>query len=221
MRKFAAVSVLIIMLLGGCPSPDPCAGKVAPAVQAGNLLEANDRDPVSLTGTATSDPGCVIESWNWDLGNGESASGQTATVTYDAPGIYVATLTVTDSCGRTASADYPVRVDHILIASDLDGEWRVTNLTDGGQTCLTISGGKIAAVDDGCLGVTEPLVSNEPISVSGRRIVTTFAVMLTSGAVVGITMDLEEQEDGSFDGEQTMSQTGLFPYTSSIVMVRR
>ncbi|MEM7276285.1 MAG: PKD domain-containing protein, partial [Actinomycetota bacterium] len=56
---------------------------------------------VDLDGSASSDPDGTIVSWEWDLGNGSFATGETATATYLTPGEFDVSLTVTDDLGAT------------------------------------------------------------------------------------------------------------------------
>jgi PKD repeat protein len=56
---------------------------------------------LSFDGTDSDDPDGTIETYAWDFGDGESASGPSPTTshTYDAAGLYTVTLTVTDDDG--------------------------------------------------------------------------------------------------------------------------
>ncbi len=58
---------------------------------------------VALDASASSSPNGAIVSYDWDLGDGDTASGVTATHTYDEKGVYAITLVVTDSAGRTGA----------------------------------------------------------------------------------------------------------------------
>jgi PKD repeat protein len=51
-----------------------------------------------------------IASYQWEFGNGRSASGRTATNQYDAAGTYVVRLTIMDGFGRTAERSQSVTV---------------------------------------------------------------------------------------------------------------
>ncbi|MFB6100156.1 MAG: PKD domain-containing protein [Candidatus Nanohalobium sp.] len=46
----------------------------------------------------------------WESGEGRNSSGKTAVFTYRKPGVYVATLEVTDNEGATSSASVKVNV---------------------------------------------------------------------------------------------------------------
>lgn len=54
---------------------------------------------VDLSGTALAPEGRDIVSYQWDLGDGTTADGQTATHVYEEPGRYTARLVATDSAG--------------------------------------------------------------------------------------------------------------------------
>jgi PKD repeat protein len=65
-----------------------------------------------------------IVSYNWNFGDGQSASGETAEHAYAAGGYYVVTLTVTDGAGNTDEATLSMNV--------LPGESRCTDSTTCG-----------------------------------------------------------------------------------------
>ena len=64
---------------------------------------------VTFRGYGTDRDG-TISQYEWDFGDGTTASGQLVNHTYDQPGVYKAVLTVTDSDGSTGSASVYVRV---------------------------------------------------------------------------------------------------------------
>ena len=59
---------------------------------------------VTLNGAASNDPDGAIVSYAWTFGNGQTATGPTATTTYTTPGSYQVRLTVTDNRGGTRTA---------------------------------------------------------------------------------------------------------------------
>ena len=56
----------------------------------------------TVDGSGSSDPDGSVASYAWQLGDGATATGATATRAYTAPGSYTVTLTVTDDRGATA-----------------------------------------------------------------------------------------------------------------------
>jgi Asp-tRNA(Asn)/Glu-tRNA(Gln) amidotransferase A subunit family amidase/PKD repeat protein len=68
--------------------------------------------PLAVTADASSsvDPDGEIVGYSWSFGNGQTASGVTASATYDTPGTYVVSLTVIDDRGGTATATSTVTV---------------------------------------------------------------------------------------------------------------
>src|SRR5690625_1632334 len=64
----------------------------------------------TLDARDSSDPDGTIESYEWELGDGETATGQVVVHTYDAAGSYEVTLTVIDDGGADASATRTVVV---------------------------------------------------------------------------------------------------------------
>ncbi|PZR54413.1 hypothetical protein DNL40_04900 [Xylanimonas oleitrophica] len=80
---------------------------VPPAVALGVTATKLD---VVLDGSASHDPDGTLTAYEWDLGDGTTATGVTATHTYASPGTYTVTLTVTDDRGATATARQDVTV---------------------------------------------------------------------------------------------------------------
>ena len=66
---------------------------------------------VSFSGSGSSDPDGTITNYAWDFGNGQTATGENASVTYTAAGTYNATLTVTDDDGATGTATQVITVN--------------------------------------------------------------------------------------------------------------
>jgi PKD repeat protein len=59
--------------------------------------------PLQLNFTATVDGGCGPYTWSWDFGDGGTSTVQNPTYTYQTPGDYTATMTVTDSAQHSCS----------------------------------------------------------------------------------------------------------------------
>jgi len=68
-------------------------------------------DSVTFDASGSSDADGSISSYEWDFGDGATASGQSVSHTYDSSGDYTATLTVTDDEGASDSASDTVSVE--------------------------------------------------------------------------------------------------------------
>ncbi|MEM9712164.1 MAG: PKD domain-containing protein [Actinomycetota bacterium] len=66
---------------------------------------------VTLDGSASHSLGGAITSWDWDLGDGATATGPSVTHTYDRAGSFVAVLTVTDDTGATDTVRFTFTVE--------------------------------------------------------------------------------------------------------------
>ncbi|MCB0808992.1 MAG: gliding motility-associated C-terminal domain-containing protein [Flavobacteriales bacterium] len=101
-------------------SSDGCTGTSAPV----NVLSAPDPtasftvsppspsvpgSTVQFTDASTGN-GASLTDWSWDFGDGTTGSGQLVDHTYDLPGIYTITLTVTtaDGCTDTVTLTYTI-----------------------------------------------------------------------------------------------------------------
>ncbi|MBA7612586.1 hypothetical protein ES703_19822 [subsurface metagenome] len=63
----------------------------------------------------------TITEWHWDFGDGDTSTAQSPTHTYDDPGLYTVSLTVTGPCGD----DMETKVDYIAVSvlnADFVGE---------------------------------------------------------------------------------------------------
>jgi hypothetical protein len=73
--------------------------------------------------------GTAPYTFHWDFGDGQQATGQNVRHTYEYPGSYTATLTVTDATGQTASDTTPSI--HVDPAPTTAGEPQTTSDTGG------------------------------------------------------------------------------------------
>lgn len=60
--------------------------------------------------TSTAPPNNPIASYNWNFGDGRTASGRTVSHQYDGPGTYIVQLTIVDGYGRSASTSQSLSV---------------------------------------------------------------------------------------------------------------
>jgi len=86
-------------------------GNFAPAaVVYASVISGQVPLQVSFDGSASSDMDGTIVSYHWDFGDGASQTGALVEHLYDLPGMYTATLTVTDDLGATDSAGVSIEV---------------------------------------------------------------------------------------------------------------
>ncbi|WP_131106063.1 LamG domain-containing protein [Ornithinimicrobium sufpigmenti] len=86
---------------------------------------------VSVDGSESLDTDGQVVAYDWDFGDGEQASGQTASHTYAAAGTYTVTLSVTDDDGATGTAQEQVEVSAPPVnqAPQAAFSWSATGLT--------------------------------------------------------------------------------------------
>ena len=74
-------------------------------------------------------------SFHWDFGDGQEANVQNTRHTYDNPGTYTATLTVTDATGQTESDSVQVPVEPAsTVTTEVEEESGDTSVLDGNRT---------------------------------------------------------------------------------------
>lgn len=83
-------------------------GNEAPTAAFGHSADGLS---VTVDGSDSSDSDGQINAYKWDFGNGQTASGQTASVTYGEAGTYDVTLTVMDDNGAEDTATQQVTVE--------------------------------------------------------------------------------------------------------------
>jgi PGF-pre-PGF domain-containing protein len=108
-----------------------------PEADAGDGETVDVDEVVTLDGSESSD-NREISSYEWDLGDGETAEGDIVTHTYDEADTYTATLTVTDEAGNSDTDEVEIVVEPEPGASsdggsgtfnaDVDFEWSAESL---------------------------------------------------------------------------------------------
>ena len=99
----ATVTVPVALTVLPAANQPPVAGASASPESGTAPLD------VAFTGTGTDSDGTVV-SYAWTFGDGASSTSQNLTHTYNSPGTYTATLTVTDDDGATGSDSVAITV---------------------------------------------------------------------------------------------------------------
>jgi len=110
---------------------------------------------VTFNASSSYDPDGMIVSYQWDFGDGTTASGVTVQHSYSQPGTYTVTLTVTDNHGLTASTSEQVTVTSIAPSSVLT---RI--LPDTAEPGATIQVTITASVSSFGMEITETIPEN-------------------------------------------------------------
>lgn len=79
---------------------------------------------VTFSASGSSDPDGSIAAYQWSFGDGATATGMTASHTYQNPGLYTAVLTVTDNKGASDTEGKMITVLGTSHIGDLDGARR-------------------------------------------------------------------------------------------------
>ena len=101
-------------------------GNVAPTADAGGPYSGDQGSDIAVDGSASTDPGNDIVSYEWDLDNDgayDDATGVTATFNSAATGDFTIGLRVTDGDGATGTATATVSVINVAPTADAGGPY--------------------------------------------------------------------------------------------------
>nr|WP_274323151.1 PKD domain-containing protein [Halosimplex aquaticum] len=107
--------------------PEPIA-RVVPSATEVDPDESIDFEAEDVSGEYS------IDSLTWEFGDGATATGQSATHSYDGPGEYTVTLTATAESGCTTSYSEAITVELT------DGTYRLTSLINGDDIVMSVDG---------------------------------------------------------------------------------
>jgi PKD repeat protein len=159
---------------------------------------------VSFDGSGSSDPDGSIVSYFWDLGNGRTATGPTASANYTSPGTYTVTLTVTDNQGATGTATREIVVTG---AANLPPTAVIRTVSVAGTIPLTVNlSGSNSTDPDGTIvsyawdlgnGQTATGASVQAIYTEAGTYTVTLTVTDDKGAQSSQTLTIEVSEDSN------------------------
>lgn len=203
------------LILCDQPCDEPTAA-IAPLAES--PLRICIGESVDFDGSGSSPaPGQTLNNYAWDLGNGSTATGPTASATYTAPGEYTATLTVTDDIGCVSVnyVDVKVRVGTV---PDLSG----TTMSPS-SICVGESATILGDVEGTTwTNVPEPIVDGLVILPDGGGATYNAAVTVTGfpgSTVISSATDLQQicfTMEHSYIGDLTVTLT--CPTGQSVVL---
>lgn len=198
---------------GSIPDPGGLAVPVAIAAAPGY---SPDYAPlyVGFDGSGSTDADGGIVTWDWDFGDGGSASGNPADHSFAAPGTYVVTLTVTDNDGLSDSDSLGIEVLNqapvaVAVADETSGTAPLTVSFNGGSSYDPDSSGSIAAYNwDFGDGSSSSEANPGHTYTSWGQIDATLTVTDNLGATASTTVALDIAAPPFVDQYPTAEQSG-------------
>ncbi|WP_049984764.1 PKD domain-containing protein [Halobellus rufus] len=188
-------------------------------------------ETVTFDAAASSDADGSIASYEWDFGDGETATGETATHSYETAGDYTVELTVTDDDGATDTATETVTVaapsepgpeqstavslspDEDLVAVNGSTTFDVVvENADGGVGAyslgVSVDDASAAAITD--LSVDDGALSDVEVAGDGSSASADVALLDTddTGPVTVATVTVDGEADGTTDLALDVSSLG-------------
>lgn len=141
-RRSITLLPLVLLALSGCT-----VAQAPFAIFSATPTTGEAPLKVSFNGSASNDPDGSIIQYEWDF-NGDGtvdATGATATYTYSTPGMFVATLTVTDDRGLKSRSSVTINVlgNTIFFSTNRNGLFQIFRMNGNGtnQAQITSMGG--------------------------------------------------------------------------------
>lgn len=179
---------------------NPCIGNTAPSANAGPNQFGQSGVLLNFNGSQSSDVGGAIISYQWNFGDGITATGMIVNHSYATTGVFTVTLTVTDNCNATSVDIAIVNIANPNQAPIVNaGPDQIISMPLSGNANATLTG---SYVDDGLpvggpVTVIWSLVSGpapvnftNPLSLNSNVLITTpgiYNLRLTvfDGALIG------------------------------------
>ncbi|MFC4406579.1 PKD domain-containing protein [Haloarchaeobius iranensis] len=140
-----------VAVAGDCPTYD-ASGTPPTASFTASPSSPTTRDTLSVDASGSTDSDGTIASYEWEFGDGTTATGQTASHSYGQPGTYTVTLTATDDDGLTDSTTRTVTVRPAAL---------LTAVQPNPDTLADNDGEFIAIEVDGPLNTTDWVVRDD------------------------------------------------------------
>jgi len=163
---------------------------------------------VSVNAADSKDPDGTIESYDWDFGDGATATGVTATHTYSAEGTYTITLVVTDDDGATGTTSKDVYVKPVVDEFPVARfTWTASNLVVDFDASTSSDDHGIVSWDwdfgDGSTG-------------SGEKVSHTFAAPNTYPVTLTVTDTIDQTNSVTHDVVVTIKQAPVAAFTPTM-----
>jgi PKD repeat protein len=162
----------------------------APTANAGGPYTGVIGIPVSMDGSASSDPDGDALTYSWDFGDTGTGTGATTSHTYAAPGVYPVTLTVSDGSLSDSDPTTATIVDF----------FPATAFVSGGNKTIRLASGK----PQSCFQIQPDNRSFEVTNVDLTSVTATYGAVSIS-AIAGKTA-----VDGDKNGDGIMEITACF-----------
>ena len=119
-------AIAAVVIFAGCVEKELIPTPVSPTAKvSATPMRVNVGENVSFGGMDSTDPDGTITSYEWDFGDGTTASGANVSHSYPAPGSYSVKLTVTDNDGFSDMAEVDVAIVLATIKIDVTSStWR-------------------------------------------------------------------------------------------------
>lgn len=174
------------------------SGSAPTAVISASTLRGTAPLAVSFSGAGSSDADGSIAAYQWTLGNGQTASGVSASTSYATPGLYSVQLTVTDNSGLSASSSVNVQVDAPVVTLPM-------RVADIGMSLVVNKGGNARA------DAAVRLVDGDGRPVAGAVVTGAWSGLVTQN---GATATSDGNGVARFSSP-TSKRSGVFVFTVS------